>query len=893
MAFLGPRAPRPETAAGAVPAVPPLGPGALRPGTAAEADPAVAALRPRAPRFGTPSGAVPAVIPPASPRTPARTQPRPSFALGLLLVAMLAAFAPVQVQAQDPTPTITITWVETRPGSLVLIVDYNVPVSAFGATSLHLNRGTETWIAGFSGAFPPGHVITSVGIVDTYYRGHVNRIKVCSPLKKDGREVCSDWVDVLVGDIEQPGKVVAKAGPRKAHLSWTAPDPLENNKGETLSAPLQKYQLRQRAKSGNTWGAWTDWADTGTTPALATSYTATDLTPGTEYQFQVRGVTSRGPGVESRKSNATATTTPWDYPTVQAPQNLRATPDSEEVTLAWIPPPTPVYAGDPSYTFTMKYQYRLSTDGGTTWNPDWTDVTGSTGTTPIVWKATKLTADTEYTIQVRGHIGKDDGKPAELTTQTCRVGGQCLIVDVDGDGHHDHTPGTFVLERAASATFRLKYLKTSASPATLFLAPGAHVIATGTGLHTDGTTPVVTWAANAQDQWQTVTLSTERDWGSTVWGSEHEVEVLDAAGSSGPAQATIPVRLVGYPRMPDGLTAETERGGVRLTWDAGEEGEVDDYRVRVSDDGGASWDPDWVGVGTKPGYTVGGLSAGADYVFEVGAVNIRYRSIRYGSGPTARAQVTLPELPAAPASLTASSAGPSVALAWPDPEDQTITGWQYRHRFPGNADFGPWADVPDAGAGTTSHLVRGLRAATVYVFQVRAVNAAGGGGPSPEARATPVLPPVAFDVQAEVLDAAPGETPKVRVRWRVNGAPAGTIWQMRRTGSYAWLDWVDAGAPTVDGAGRLSAAPPRLSQSRQRHRGVLAGTGHQWRRPGCGLAGRVPALPGTERQREVRAGAGRGSPDVQPDQRPGGRGHPVPFPSRQRSLGRVDRRRPA
>ena len=565
---------------------------------------------------------------------------------------------------------------------------------------------------------------------------------------------------------------------------------------------MAKYQVRQRPKSGNTWGAWTGWADTGTTPATATSHTATDLTPGTEYQFQVRGVTELGFGVESRDSNSKATTTPWDYPQVKAPQSLVATTRSEEVTLAWNPPETPVYGGDPSYSFTMKYQYRLSTDGGTTWNPDWTDVTGATGTAPIVWTATKLTPDTEYTIQVRGHIGKDDGIPAGLTTKTFATAGQGLVVDLDDDGSHDYLPGTFVLERGGSATFRLKYLKTSASPATLFLAPGADIAATGTGLHTDGT-PVVTWAANAQDQWQTVTLSTPREWGSTVWGSRHEVEVLDAAGSSGTALVTIPVLLVGHPREPDGLTAEVEQGGVSLTWNEGAEGEVDDYRVRVSDDGGASWDPDWIGVGTGIRYDVGRLAAGADYLFEVGAV-----SARFGAGPAASVQATLPALPAAPASLTASAAGPSVALAWPDPEDPTITGWQYRHRFPGNADFGPWADMPGTGAGTTSHLVGGLRAATVYVFQVRAVNAAGGGGPSPEARATPSLPPVAFAVEAEVLDAAPGDTPKVRVRWRVNSIPEGTTWQIRRNGEYAnWFDWVDAGAPAVDSTGRLSAAP--------------------------------------------------------------------------------------
>ena len=211
------------------------------------------------------------------------------------------------------------------------------------------------------------------------------------------------------------------------------------------------------------------------------------------------------------------------------------------------------------------------------------------------------------------------------------------------------------------------------------------------------------------------------------------------------------------------------------------------------------------------------LAADATYLFEVAAVNTFY-----GAGPSASVQATLPALPEAPASLTASSVGPSIALAWPDPEDPSITGWQYRHRFPGNADFGPWADMPGAGAGTTSHLLRGLRPATVYVFQVRAVNAGGAGGPSPEARATPFFPPVPFNVEVEVLDAAPGVTPKVRVRWRVNSTPPDTTWQMRHNGEYpGLLDWIDVAAPAVDSAGRLSATPRTF----ENHGGV---EGHWW-----------------------------------------------------------------
>ena len=63
-----------------------------------------------------------------------------------------------------------------------------------------------------------------------------------------------------------------------------------------------------------------------------------------------------------------------------APETLTATRGDTEVDLRWTPP-----ASDGGAAI-IKYQYRVSADGGTTWNPDWTDVPD--GSTPAPTRRT-------------------------------------------------------------------------------------------------------------------------------------------------------------------------------------------------------------------------------------------------------------------------------------------------------------------------------------------------------------------------------------------------------------------------------------------------------------------------------------------------------------------------
>ena len=149
-------------------------------------------------------------------------------------------------------------------------------------------------------------------------------------------------------------------------------------------------------------------------------------------------------------------------------------------------------------------------------------------------------------------------------------------------------------------------------------------------------------------------------------------------------------------------------------------------------------------------------------------------------------KATVPDKPGKPV----ATAGPGkVDLTWADPNDASITKYQYRQKE-GSGDFGNWKNIPGSGASTTSHTVTGLTGGTAYTFQIRAVNAAGPGaasdGSEPATPTGPPLAPTGFSATAGVLKAA--------LAWTNPSDDTITKYQYRQSadGGSNWSpDWTD------------------------------------------------------------------------------------------------------
>ena len=135
-------------------------------------------------------------------------------------------------------------------------------------------------------------------------------------------------------------------------------------------------------------------------------------------------------------------------------------------------------------------------------------------------------------------------------------------------------------------------------------------------------------------------------------------------------------------------------------------------------------------------HMVSGLTNYNTYTFGVRAVNSS------GDGPASTASVMPIPVPDAPINLSDAPGDGRVALTWDNPNDDSITKYQYStdYTINGNGSNGgaTFSDISGSDKNTTAFTVTGLDNGTTHTLAVRAVNASGDGAAS---TATAVMVP--------------------------------------------------------------------------------------------------------------------------------------------------------
>ncbi len=248
-----------------------------------------------------------------------------------------------------------------------------------------------------------------------------------------------------------------------------------------------------------------------------------------------------------------------------------------------------------------------------------------------------------------------------------------------------------------------------------------------------------------------------------------------------------PLRI--YDR-PDNVTASGRDSSVILEWDPIDEATKWQVRHRVA--GSATWSPDWTDIadsGASTGsHTVTGLDNASTYNFEVRPFR---DTIEGAAGSVTGAPVPKP---AAVAGLTAIPGDTRVTLHWTDPNDDTVSSYQFRQKA-GDGAYGEWQDIDPSDGSTVSHTVTGLENGTAYTFRIRAIGKGGDGVESAEVTTTPDVGPA-----KPALSLEPGDR-TVKLVWTYTPNEAVVAnWQYRqRVGDAAeWGAWTDIAGSDKD-----------------------------------------------------------------------------------------------
>ena len=530
-----------------------------------------------------------------------------------------------------------------------------------------------------------------------------------------------------------PAGLKASGGNASIDLSW------DNPTDTTITG------YRYRTKTGT--GGYGTWQTIASSSASTTSHTITGLTAtGTSYDIELQAGSATGWSAAAR---TTAVTGPANSPT-----GLTATGGNAAMTLTWDAPPS-------RYAITM-HRYRHKTADSESWSA-WTELSAATRTVTI----SSLTNGTSYRI--------------ELAAKTAEGWSAAVHTSATPAAATSTTPTT-PAPAATAAPSVPTGLKASGGHGSIDLSwtdPGDATI-TGYRYRTKaGTGGYGTWQTIATSSASTTSHTIT---GLTATGASYDIE-LQAGNSAGWSTAVRATAVTGLAQSPTGVAATPRDSAVDLSWDPPQARYgIIRHQHRHKKTSSSSWSAWTQAPATATSAAITGLTNGTGYDIELAAV-----SALGASAPIRTTATPALATPAAPAGLTATPTASSITLTWNNPNNATITRYQYRERPSYDNNWWCWSGIWNSGAATTTVTVPKLVAGTTHRIQVRAVNAAGP-GPATEITATTTAGSSGTAPNAPTGLTSTGANQSINLTWNNPNNATITQYQFRERSDYS-TDW--------------------------------------------------------------------------------------------------------
>ena len=396
-----------------------------------------------------------------------------------------------------------------------------------------------------------------------------------NPIKDLSGKEADSFTDRTVDPASDIANLLAAPGNRRVTLTWDNPN----------DTTIQRYQYRYKNTSDSGWNP--DWRNISGSNANTTSFTATGLTNGIEYTFQVRPVFLQS-GMITMGKEGEVKSIPRGP--LAAPRNLAATSAGDgEIALSW---------DDPSDITITGYQYRYRNSSDSDWNPDWTDIDGS-GATTASHTLNGLTNNLLYTLEVRALRDATEG-PSARTTQKPR-GPLAAPANFSAASGEDRQATLSWDNSGDDSITRYRY---------------RYRISSVNAWNPD-------WTDIPGSRWNTTSYSVRSLVNQT--GYTFEVRALrDALEGPSSSDTATPEGPPSVPLPPRSLKAHPADRSLGLSWDVPAEEDsrapVTGYRVRYRE-AGRSWRTVSRSDGLLRWQTVSGLRNGTTYEVQVASVN--------------------------------------------------------------------------------------------------------------------------------------------------------------------------------------------------------------------------------------------------------------------------------